>query len=195
MIQLPEPCCQGKQRLSRAVELSVRGTELLGDSNLLLRQIAEISQRTIAANHQYTQLLLEWSNNQNSHHPLQSQHDRLASQDAARRIAQQATRAALDIGVLVDGVAPVWRRGLGEAAPHVTNLNDLALRIVAVALQVERLARRPSADRPALDALVQSMQGMREIAQRNIAVAQLSAASVARIQVEALRFARKLAGD
>ncbi|MYN29147.1 hypothetical protein, partial [Duganella levis] len=106
------PACPSQRRLARAIELSVRGTELLSDSNALLRRIAEISQRTIEANYQYTQLLLDWSSSQGGQHPLQAQHDRRASHDAAWRIARRATRAALDIGALVDGVAPAWRRGV-----------------------------------------------------------------------------------
>ncbi|MYN30255.1 hypothetical protein, partial [Duganella levis] len=60
-------------------------------------------------------------------------------------------------------------------------------------VQVERLARQPAADRGELAALARAMQGMREIAGRNIQVARRSAASVERIQLEALRFARRLA--
>lgn len=186
-------CTHRKRRLSRAIELSVRGTELLTESNTLLRRIAEISQRTMESNHQYTQLLLNWSTS-GSQHPLQSRYDKQASLDAAWRIAQRATRAALDIGVLVDGREPAWRRGIGDPAPPVTTLDDLAARIVAVTVQVERLARQPFSDRQELDSLVQAMHGMREIAERNIQVAQRSVTSVERIQGEALRFARKLAG-
>lgn len=187
------PSCLGNRRVARAVELAVRGTELLSDSNALLRRIAGIAQRTIAANEQYTRLLLDWQHHQRARHPLQAQRDRQASHDAAWRIARRATRAALDIGVLVDGVAPAWRRGVAAPGGHVTNLSDMALRILALAVQVERLARQPAAGRAELAALVGAMQGMRDIAQRNIQVARRSVASVERIQIEALRFARRLA--
>lgn len=192
-LALPEPSCHANRRLSRAIELSVRGTELLSESNALLQQIAEISQRTIEANHQTTQLLLDWHGSQSGRHPLQAQRDRQASRDAAWRIAQRATRAALDIAVLVDGAVPAWRRAMAPSAAPVTNLSDMALRILAVAAQVERLARQPAAERQALAALAAAMQGMREIAQCNMQVARRSAASVERIQIEALRFARALA--
>nr|WP_315250835.1 hypothetical protein [uncultured Duganella sp.] len=181
------------RRLARAVELSLRGATLLGESNALLRRIAEISQRTISANYQYTQLLLDWSNNQHQH-PLQARHDRQASQQAARRIARQASRAALDIAALVDNLAPAWRRGIADAAPPpAANLSQLAARVLAVACQVERLARLPSPAQHELAALARSMQGMREIAQRNIQIAQRAAASVERILREALHFSRRLA--
>lgn len=192
--KVPASVCQGKRRLARAVELSVRGTELLSESNALLRRIAEISQRTVDGNDQYTRLLLDWSSSQSDLHPLRAQRDRQASHDAAWRIARQATRAALDIGVLVDGVAPAWRRGVAAPTAHVTNLHDMALRILAVAAQVERLARYPLADHGEVAALARSMQTMREIARRNIQVARRAAASVERVQLEALRFVRRLAG-
>ncbi|WP_166454821.1 hypothetical protein [Duganella aquatilis] len=124
---------------------------------------------------------------------LQSRHDKQASLDAVRRIARRATRAALDIGTLVDGREPAWRRGIGVPVAHVTNLDDLAARILVVTVEVERLARLPFSDQRELGTLVQAMHGMRQIAQRNIEVAQRSVASVERIQGEALRFARQLA--
>lgn len=190
----PASFCHANRRLARAVELSVRGTELLSESNALLRRIAEISQRIIQGNHLYTQLLLDWSRSQSGRHPLQAKRDRRASHDAAWRIARQATRAALDIGALVDGVLPAWRCGVAASTAHVTNLNDMALRILAVSVQVERLARHPAADGGEVAALARSMQGMREIARRNIQVARRYAAGVERIQLEALRFARQTAG-
>ncbi len=64
-----------------------------------------------------------------------------------------------------------------------------------------RLARLPLTlqrerqERHELAALARSMQGMRNIAQRNIQVVQRSAASVERMQHEALRFVRKLGRD
>ena len=191
---VPPAFCHAQRRLARAVELSVRGTELLSESNALLRRIAEISQRIIAGNHQYTQLLLDWSSRQRDQHPLQAKRDRRASHDAAWRIARQATRAALDIGVLVDGVAPAWRCGVAASTAHVTNLNDMALRILAVTVQVERLVRHSAAADSEVAALARAMQGMREIAHRNIHVARRSAAGVERLQLEALCFARRLAG-
>lgn len=187
-----EPSCHGNRRLSRAVELSVRGTELLGESNALLRRIAEISQRTTEANRQYALLLLDWSARHSGQHPLQVPRDRRASHDASLRIARRATRAALDIGVLADGVAPAWRRGINGAELRVTNLNDLALRIAAVTAQVERIARRPAARGQELAALAAAMRSMRDIARQNIQVARRSAAGVESILHEALRFARRL---
>ncbi|MRW92913.1 hypothetical protein GJ699_23220 [Duganella sp. FT80W] len=178
--------------LSRAIELSIRGAELLADSNGVLRRIAELSHRATQANQRYAQLLLDWSSKRGVQHELQSAHDRKASLEAATRIAQRATRAALDIATLVDGRRPAWLRGIERSPSYAQNLTELFARLATVTAEVERLARRPAPHQHELEVLAHSLQGMRKVSRQNIEVGKRSIAGIERIQSEAMQFVRVL---